>query len=419
MSATAILIADFVILSVSIFLNTATVIWMFYIKPKSLSSRCILHLHITQIIFMFFSFKNIFVNPKELCAFVGWIRYYSSLANMIAAYFITYVLYKTLFSEVSDGPSTYDRSSRSNRYYWLELTIYVTPVITLLPFITNSYGAQPLSQNDDNQIVYCTLTNSAGDFTTNLAWSLGTVYIWVWLLIIASCALTMIILSKVMKLNSSIAWQVFKTFGLYPFVTLVIWIPKSIPKFNPDAYDSGETMLNGILGLIYFLIFVTAHTTLLRYEQSIAMPSDQFGNSFSGNRISGDSGGFEFGSSGKWTPQRAGTLTSAGSADPPTRGERGTTGSDDSGEYFERRGLEVHVDRNARSDLGDDSSLGRSPPTNHPLHNLSRDNLHSSAASFGGRLTATSVQSPLQSDLLRNSFRISMPGSYDPKVDDN
>lgn len=277
------IIAEYVLSAVSISANLYTVCWMIYIKAKSLSSRCILHLHLTQIVLMLFSLPNIYKQPIGLCQFAGWIRFYSAFGNIISAAANMYILYQTLFG--TTGAENYNRASISNRFKWLELAIYGIPLITLLPFSQNEYGLHQYQVNGVDYS-YCQMIGH-----NNLIWSLMVAYAWGWLFNVASLCIMVAILIKAYFIYSDLARRILLMFGFYPIATILLWIPQTYAFYGRN-YNPGLILAAPLLGFCYFIIFLSSQSAVLKYERGIGRTNSQLNHEIS---LNGNSSNFEFG----------------------------------------------------------------------------------------------------------------------------
>ncbi len=121
--------------SLSIVLNCFSVYYILHIRAKSITTRSILYLHITQIMYMVFTLPNVYAYPRALCKIAGFLRFYMSFSNICANTSIIVTLYNTLFN-VTFSPSYKD----TNKHFQLEVFVFALPLITVLPFIDDCYG---------------------------------------------------------------------------------------------------------------------------------------------------------------------------------------------------------------------------------------------------------------------------------------
>lgn len=241
----ALLIASYCMGSISVALNAYVVVYILKMKTKSMTMSCktILYLHFTQAVYMLASIPNIWETPISLCQFIGWLRYYTGFSNVCASCSINYVIYMLLFGTIG---MEYNNSKRSNRYYWLEGFVFGLPLITMLPFITNSYGVNVIEGNS-----LCSIPPSDPNVE---AWDIGILYAWTISILLLQSFLTGLLIFNLLKHYSEVSLKILMMYGLYPIVTLVLWIPRTLGRFTKSGNSSlGITAFSEGIG--YFLIF--------------------------------------------------------------------------------------------------------------------------------------------------------------------
>lgn len=229
-------------------------------KSMSMACKCVLYIHITQLMAMLSSFPNIWVYPDGLCDFVGFVKYYSTYANVCSSFAIDIVLYGMLFH--SSG-AAFNSFSRINSYYWLELFVYGMPMMTVLPFSVGLYGALSLDGNTT-----CSLS-PINDPDNWGKWIIAVYFSWCWALIILGVFQMIRIVVKVASASSGLAFQILPIFGIYPLFTLAFWIPRTIGRFS-NSTDSTLGITAFAQGIGFFLIFIFFQSKFFKYEKDFA-----------------------------------------------------------------------------------------------------------------------------------------------------
>ena len=91
-------VTAFAFTAFSIVCNLAVVLMLYRMKIKSLSSKALLYLHITQIVDNLTILPGIYSHASDLCAIMGFIHFYSRFGNANASAALIYLLQKFLFN---------------------------------------------------------------------------------------------------------------------------------------------------------------------------------------------------------------------------------------------------------------------------------------------------------------------------------
>ena len=92
------LAASYTLGAISGICNFSVVIYMLtFMRNKTVPSKSVLYLHLTQGVNILTSLPNTFNSNPSLCAFIGFLHYYSSFSNANINSSMIFILYKILF----------------------------------------------------------------------------------------------------------------------------------------------------------------------------------------------------------------------------------------------------------------------------------------------------------------------------------
>lgn len=225
---------------------------------KSISSKCILYLHFTQILQTISLLPIIYSDNTTVCQLMGFLNYYSSFANVCVSAAINIVIYQLLFL-----------SNNRKQSIWVEVFIFALPLITLLPFLDDQYG-----KVNNSDLSYCSLKyNEEGN-----TWSYAVLYGWVWAILLFSAIIFMTIIYKVHKANFSPLFStLMTTVGVYPLVTAIFWVPRTLHRVQGDGINVNIPDLNNIpvfaCGIVYTVVFLLQKK---RLERNAGESSEEF-----------------------------------------------------------------------------------------------------------------------------------------------
>jgi hypothetical protein len=263
----------FVIASISTVFSflSMRVIWI-HGNSKSVSSQLLLLLHATLLLEEVSTLPYTYSGNSGLCKTFGFIHIYSGLANIVVIGLLTlhycnHVLFSNL--EISHFLS-------NTKYYW----IFGFPLIALLPFSTNSYGTE--------QDVWCTITSSSKD---GQVWFVAAQFLWIWVILVFSICMIIYVVYRASQLDHGVAHSIFSSIGIYVFVSVLCWIPRSLTKTIQGFFENQNdahfwtTMPLFLAGAFYGLI-------LLRDRQVLRVDDSQY--SSSRDSSTGGHGDFNF-----------------------------------------------------------------------------------------------------------------------------
>lgn len=211
---------------------------------KSTATQLLLLLHITLLCEELSTLPFVFTSNRGICSAIAFLHFYSGFANAVSIGLLV-ILFRYHFMEDTFGFTNFIQK------YSVYL-VSIIPLITLLPFITNSY-------NNDND-VWCTMeTNSV---TTNV-WAFCTFFVWTWLILVFSTLVLMQTMFKVYSIDKDMGMRIFCTTGMYSIIAILSWVPRTAARFwngnneNMDRtaflYSYFPVYISGILYTVVFL----------------------------------------------------------------------------------------------------------------------------------------------------------------------
>lgn len=135
-----------------------------------------------------------------------------------------------------------------------ELAIFGFPLITLLPFSTNSYG------NLEN--VWCTIPINT---VAGQVWIFFAYFIWIYFALIFCICCLIDTVRKVSKFYPEMGLKILKTIGLYAVFATVTWLPRCTARAYYIEYQISSIFIY-ISGLLYFFLFLTEKQSLKLFE---------------------------------------------------------------------------------------------------------------------------------------------------------
>ena len=222
---------------------------------KTTATQLLLYLHLTLLLEEFTTIPYAFNGNRGICTFIAWLHFYSGYSNAISTGLLV-ISYRYCFMEDTWNIMKVIHS-RSVQF------ILLVPLVTLLPFITNSYS------NDAN--VWCLMeTNNRA---TNI-WAFSVFYIWAWLILIVSTAVLGYTMYQVYTIDKEVGKKLFSTTGLYAAISIFTWIPRTAARFanfNNEAMDNEGFVWAYFpmyfAGMMFTLVFMREKKALLLFER--------------------------------------------------------------------------------------------------------------------------------------------------------
>ena len=187
-----------------------------------------------------------YLGNHRFCAFMGWLHTYSGLSNIMAASLLT-----LFYLNMMDCNEKYVWTFIRRQKFFLPV---IFPLITLLPFITGSYGV--------SYEHWCSIeTTSEGN-----VWSIVVFYMWAWLMLFLSVSLIIYVYTKQLKreVPFATAKKIVSAGGIYVLVCVLCWAPRTVPRIfylitGAEVLDHAHmwTVLPLYLsGILFLLILV-------------------------------------------------------------------------------------------------------------------------------------------------------------------
>jgi hypothetical protein len=211
-------------------------------------SKLVLCLHLTMLVENLTSIPDLYCMNNGLCSFLGFLRTYFGVSNALVLLMIV-LHYRFIF--IIDQFNIKDFISMHR-----EKIIFFTPIFTILPFSTNSYGA--------TRGIWCSVKS---DNISDDIWSFAIYYIWI-MAIVCFSALTMLdTIFQVYLADKSLAQSLVKSTGMYAVVLILSWLPRILARFNVISYINGNIFLY-FSGIAYGIIYISERNSLSLFEEN-------------------------------------------------------------------------------------------------------------------------------------------------------
>lgn len=207
-------------------------------------NKLMLAMYATLLAEEIFTLPFVFSWNVTLCGMAGFFHTYTGVANSIATGYLMMYFYcsSTCNERVPIAVSSFIRKHSM-------VSVFVFPLITVLPFSTNSFGRDG---------VWCRIQtdNDIGDI-----WTLFVYHFWI--MVIMTVAVLMIFRSIVAacKIHFLIGGRLFSSIGSYSVVALTIWMFRTVVNIGQffSSRDDRELLFVGelliqLMGLFFSLI---------------------------------------------------------------------------------------------------------------------------------------------------------------------
>lgn len=274
-------------------------------KLKTAATQLLLVLHVTLIAEEFTSLPYVFNGDRGVCAAIAFFHYYFGLANAVATGHLV-ISYRYHFLEDRHGIMKFIEK-------YSVLTVILFPLITLLPFSTNSYS------NDND--VWCTMQMDS-EWTTR--WAFLVFFLWGWLILLISTGMLTYTMCQVYSIDKEVGLNLFSTTGMYAIISILSWIPRTAIRFSVKIHAAHDLNNMGFLyaylpfyiaGILYTLVFLREKQALLLFDRL----SDWTGDS----GVSSQDAGASFSWEVSQRDERAPSTGSAASAEGRWRPKKG------------------------------------------------------------------------------------------------
>jgi hypothetical protein len=208
---TNLLIIFYVIAAICILGNALVICTLLRVSTiKAITTYLVFILHVSCFFQSISSLPAVYNGNSGMCQFMSGIHYYTGLVNVGSMVILSIVYYNYTVKLNTQMLKNINR-------YGIKI-LYVFPLITFLPFATDSYG--------NSGDTWCTLDNSLlAD-----AWSIMVFYAWVIIAFIISSWLFGYIIYWTSKHDIGIRGRLFWSLGIYILITLLSLLPRIIPR---------------------------------------------------------------------------------------------------------------------------------------------------------------------------------------------
>lgn len=213
---------------------------------KTISTKLVLHLHITLLIEEITCIPYAYTGNHGLCEFVGFVHLYAGMANSLVIFFMM-VVYRYLFVE-----DTWQVSKFIIRR--LLILIYITPLISALPFTTTSYGTVGSA--------WCDIQNSTDK---SAIWATVLFFGWICAFIVLSALMFFFTVWRVYKTDPEMATKLASSIGQYSIISILTWLPRIVAREHTLDKEYANLVVY-ISGILYFLIFMRQKSALKLFE---------------------------------------------------------------------------------------------------------------------------------------------------------
>jgi hypothetical protein len=255
----ALIIAYYVLAGLSVLCSIFVILTLaFYGSLKTSATRLLMALHFTLIWEEVTALPYVYNTNNALCEAVAFLHYYFGLASIVAIGFLV-ISYRYHFFLDHLGVNKFIQS-------WSITIVAVFPMITFLPFITNTYRA--------HDGPWCAIGGERDDHS----WTFAIFYVWVWLILFFSAAWLIITMAQIYKVDRASGHRLFSTVGMYSVISIATWIPRTvvqIANFSDGTLESNEWEYSYfplyVAGILYTLVFLTEKKALILFDRALNM----------------------------------------------------------------------------------------------------------------------------------------------------
>ena len=256
-------------------LFVASTLW-FCGSLRTAATQLLLLVHLTLLMEEVSSLPYLFNDSSGLCTTMAFLRFYSGLGNAMSLGLLV-ISYRYHFMEDTIGIIPFIEK-------YCTSIVGILPLITLLPFVTNSYK--------NNNEVWCFMET---DTIVSNMWAFLVFYAWAWVILIFSTIVLVYTIYEVCMIDKEMGKLLCSTTGMYATISILAWIPRSVARFaHFGQRDLGnEAYLYAyfpiyIAGIIYTFVFMREKSALLLFDRL-----SDWNNESTGNRESGASFSWE------------------------------------------------------------------------------------------------------------------------------
>ncbi len=239
----------FIIATIGIFCTILCLIHLFFFpRPKGTRIGLLRLLQITLLLEEISNLPIIYSGDDGLCKFIGWLRYYSGFSNLLVLFFMSFYYFSFIVIE--------QHSSPINRFiskYGTKI-IFLLPLITLLPFSTDSYGPQDQ--------YWCTLPLGHNNRTAS-AWSIIIYFFWIFIILLIVTIFFVYTLYNIITYHIDLLQKLIHSIGIYIITSLACWLPRVVLR-GVHTFHSQDPS-GPILVQITIPLYVSAIAYMLIY----------------------------------------------------------------------------------------------------------------------------------------------------------
>ena len=226
-----------------------------YGSLRTPATRLLLLVHVTLFLEELSSLPYVYNGVEFLCSAVSFFHFYSGLANAVAVGLLVVSYRYHFFEEKAESVKLIFKYS--------VLLVLGFPLITLLPFATDSYT--------NNNEVWCTM--QVDTQTTNI-WAIAVFYFWAWTILLISTFILIYTMYQVYSIDQEIGSNMFSTTGMYSIISIVAWIPRSVARFINFRGGGMDNMAFlyayipvYVAGILYTCVFLREKKSLLLFDR--------------------------------------------------------------------------------------------------------------------------------------------------------
>jgi hypothetical protein len=259
------LVGFLVLAAISIVAMTAVVTHIYLNRDfNSLLIKLLFLLHVTVLVEEIAYLPATYDYVIGLCKFMGWLHYYSGFINVITIYWISLHYLGYINQEKLSEPI-----NNFIKVYGFPIA-FIFPLITLLPFSTNSYNV--------NHGIWCTLP---ADSSLSDQWCYGIFYSWVIMFLVVSFAQFSYCTYELSQYNLQLGRKLFFSNGVYIIISTFAWIPRILErmfqfKIHGSTNDANlaTTAQLYVSGLLYALVYL--YGIFYFYQKKDAASANKF-----------------------------------------------------------------------------------------------------------------------------------------------
>ena len=221
---------------------------IFVIGHETSPCRLVLYLHLTVLVENITTLPAVYTEDASLCAFLGFLRIYFGFANVIVLFMIVFH-YRYIF--IIDTLKLKEFVNKRR-----EMIIFISPLISLLPFSTDGYG--------EYRSIWCSIKED-GDMDD--MWSYVVYFGWILAIVGISALLMLHTIIQVYMADTAIAGSLVMSMGFYAVVAMLSWLPRALGRFGVIDPINANIFLY-FSSIAYCIIFQLEKESLRKFEEN-------------------------------------------------------------------------------------------------------------------------------------------------------